>query len=177
MLALSLQKSLRLLFECPGFRSFRVQGEDFVDRAKGRVICALIQRLLRAIESGGNALLALADRSNLFDGLSHFPAKVGCPVYVRKRGRGFLGERSGFVQVAVGNQSVCFIEQLANGLPFNGKPGLVDQVDRLTAIRIDGRGALSVVQRSVMLAARECLFAEAQMFFDLLAPEFREAFR
>ena len=109
MLALSLQKSLRLLFECPGFRSLRVQGEDFVDRSKGRVVCALIQRLLRAIESRGNALLALADGCDLFDGLSHFPTKVSCAVYVRKRGRGFLGERSRFVQVAVGNQALCFI--------------------------------------------------------------------
>ena len=79
MLALSLKKSLRLLFECPGCRSFWVQGEDFVDRSKGRVICALIQRLLRAIESRGNALLAFADGGDLFDGLSHFPRRSAAP--------------------------------------------------------------------------------------------------
>ena len=98
-------------------------------------------------------------------------------MYVRQgRGRFFSQGRS-IVEVAIGQQSLRFIEQLSDGFPLDSEPGPVNQVDRLAAVGIDGSGALGVMQCRVVLTACERFFPKAQVFLDLLPAEFGDTLR
>jgi hypothetical protein len=79
--------------------------------------------------------------------------------------------------MAVGKHLLRVGKQLPDGLPLDSESGPVNQVDRFAAVGIDGRGTFCVMQRRVMLAARERLFSKAQVFLDLLPSELGDSFR
>jgi hypothetical protein len=131
---------------------------------------------LGAIQSRGNTLFALANSRDLVDRLTHLTPQIGRAVDVRQgRGR-FVRERRSFVEMAVGKQLLRVGQQLPDGLPLDSEPGLVDQVDRLATVGIDGRGAFSVMQCRVVLTACKRFLAKAQVFLDLLAAELGNSF-
>ncbi len=177
MLPLSLNKGLHLLFERPSLWPVGIQREGFIDRAKRGVVGALVQRRLGARERRRHALFPLTDRRNLLDRLAHLPPEVGRSMYVGQRRRGFLRHYSRVLEVAVGEQTLRLAKTPSNRFPFDGQPGSVDQRHRLATIGICRCRPFGMLESGLVIVSCKRFLGEAQLFLDLLPPEFRQSFR